>query len=131
MRAIWRTCAGQHGGNFDESKRTSRWSKHRKPIKGAGAIAAYIAGYVAKDMQESALNKKRYSSSKEIDIPDAYKALFTNETTMRELIELAYAAVGDNITRAWFDSTRGIFFLESDDSQQHGPPHGLPRSGLV
>lgn len=128
MRAIWRSCSGEHGGNFDESKRTSRWSKHRKPIRGAGAIASYIAGYVAKDMQESELNKKRYSASKDINVPDSYKAMFTSETTMRELIELAYAAVGDNITRAWFDSTRGIFFLESDDTQQQGPPRGLSRS---
>ncbi len=122
MRAIWRSCAGQYGGNFDESKRTSRWSAHRKPVRGAGAIASYIAGYVAKDMHESQLNKKRYSSSKGIDIPEAYKALFTSEKTMRELIELAYAAVGDNITRAWFDSTRGIFFVESDDTAKQGPP---------
>lgn len=124
MRAIWRSCAGEYGGNFDESKRQSRWSKHKKPIKGAGAIASYIAGYVAKDMQESQLNKKRYSASKAIHIPEAYKALFTSETTMRELIELAYAAVGDNITRAWFDQTRGIFFLESDDTQKQRPPNG-------
>jgi hypothetical protein len=125
MRAIWRSCAGEHGGNFDEAKRTSRWSRHRKPIKGAAAIASYIAGYVAKDMHDSELNKKRYSASKGIDIPQAYKALFHSETTMRELIELAYAAVGHNITRAWFDATRGIFFLESDDS---GAMDGLPGS---
>ena len=120
MRAIWRSVAGEYGGNFDESKRSSRWSGRRKPIRGAGAIASYIAGYVAKDMLESELNRKRYSASKGVDVPDAYKALFTGDVTMRELLELAYAAVGDNITRAWFDASRGIFFIESDDSRPPG-----------
>lgn len=115
MRAIWRAIVGE--GNFDESKRKARWSKGDKPIRGCGAIASYIAGYVAKDMLESELNRKRYSVSKGVDIPAGYRAMWAGDVAMSELIELAYAALGDRITRTWFDATRGIFFAESDDTE--------------
>lgn len=117
MRAIWRAVAGDLGGNFDEAKRVGRWGSP-KPMRGAGAIARYIAGYVAKDMANSELNRKRYSASKGIEVPDAYRALFDGDESMAELIGLAFAAVGDNIVSRWFDADRGVFFIESDD----GPP---------
>lgn len=120
MRAIWRRVAGNLGGNFDEAKRTGRWGTG-KPLRGAGAIARYIAGYVAKDMLESELNRKRYSASKGIEVPDAYRALFDGETSMAELITLAYAAVGDNVVTSWFDADRGVFFIETDDSGSRTP----------
>lgn len=127
MRAIWRAVAGDLGGNFDEAKRVGRWGTS-KPMRGAGAIARYIAGYVAKDMANSELNRKRYSASKGIEVPDAYRALFDGDESMAELIGLAFAAVGDNITSRWFDAERGVFFVESDDSGSLGPPLGdLPR----
>lgn len=119
MRAIWRRITGELGGNFDESKRASRWSGRAKPIRGAGSIARYIAGYVAKDMRESELNRKRFSASKGIDIPPAYKALFW-DVPMRELIELAFAALGERVTSCWYDAERGVFFAESDDSRPPG-----------
>lgn len=120
MRAIWRSVAGKLGGNFDEAKRTGRWGTG-KPMRGAGAIARYIAGYVAKDMRESELNRKRYSASKGIEVPDAYRALFDGEASMAELITLAYAAVGDNVVTRWFDPDRGVFFIETDDSGLRTP----------
>lgn len=116
MRRLWRSVAGDLGGNFDEAKRKGRWG-NSKAIKGAGAIASYIAGYVAKDMRESPLNRKRYSVTKGVEIPEPYRALFAGDTHMAELVELAYAAVGENITRAWFDADRGIFYVESDDTK--------------
>jgi len=117
MRAIWRRITGDLGGNFDESKRGSRWSKKRKPIRGAGNIARYIAGYVAKDMLESPINRKRYSRSTGIEVPDAYRALWPADTPMAELIELAYAGLGSNITSVWWDAEREVFYAESDDSR--------------
>lgn len=117
MRSIWRSIVGELGGNFDEAKR-KKWGRGKgtKPIRGSGAIASYVAGYVAKDMQESELNRKRYSATKGVDIPPAYKALFPPETPWHKLIELAYAACGANITRRWFDPISGVFFVESDDT---------------
>jgi hypothetical protein len=115
MRGIWRRVAGALGGNFDEAKRVGRWGTG-KPLRGAGAIARYIAGYVAKDMAKSELNRKRYSASKDIEIPDAYRALFDGDVDFGELITLAYAAVGDNVVSRWFDADRGVFFIETDDA---------------
>ena len=120
MRAIWRRVTGSLGGNFDEAKRKCRWSDQKKPIRGAGNIARYIAGYVAKDMRESELNRKRYSRSEGIEVPEAYRALFPADTPWTELIELAHAALGVNVTGTWFDAERGIFFAESDDSRFAG-----------
>lgn len=119
MRAIWRHVAGEHGGNFDEAKR-QRWGVRKdrpKPIMGAGAIASYIAGYVAKDMLESELNRKRYSASKGT-APPAICVEERDASTMHQLIEMAYEFIGERITRSWFDRARGVFFLESDDSRR-------------
>lgn len=121
MRAIWRSAAGELGGNFDEAKRGKRWGPGDRAIRGAGAIARYIAGYVAKDMHESELGKKRYSASKDIDVPAAYTAVFdADDESLRELVLLAFAGVGDAVASTWFDRKRGVFFIETDDSG--GPP---------
>jgi len=117
MRGIWLGIVGELGGNFDEAKRPRRWSKRCRPVRGAGAIASYIAGYVAKDMDESELNRRRYSRSKGVEIPEAERHQWDHEAiSQAELIELAYAAVGESITRAWFDRASGVFFVESDDT---------------
>lgn len=121
MRAIWRSITGDLGGNFDEAKRKRRNGNGSKPIKGAGAIARYIAGYVAKDMHESPDHKKRFSHSVGVDVPPAYRAMWAAaDTTLRELIELAFAFVGDRVTSAWFDAERGLFFIETDDTEPIG-----------
>lgn len=116
MRAIWRRVVGDLGGNFDEAKRRGRFSGTAKPFRSAGAIASYLAGYVAKDLEAVELNKRRFMHSKGVEVPPAYRALFDGATPLRELLELAYAAVGDRVTRTWFDADRGVFFVESDDS---------------
>lgn len=117
MRAIWRSVLAVDGltGNFDEAKRKKRWGGS-EPIKGSGAIASYIAGYVAKDMANSELNRKRYSVSKGVELPDAVRSVFGAERGMAALIELAFAAVGERITRAWFCKDTQVFYVESDDS---------------
>lgn len=119
MRHIWRDVVGALGGNFDEAKR-SRWGArkhHQKAVRGCGAIASYIAGYVAKDMLESELNRKRYSASKGIAPPAIVREEYANEVGIATLIEQAYAWIGEKITRAWFNKEAGVFFLESDDSR--------------
>ncbi len=117
MRSIWRSVVGALGGTFNEAKRAKRWGKGSKRIKGSGAIARYISGYVAKDMRDTELNRKRYSHSEGIEVPASYKASFPPETPLNELIELAYAALGRRITRRWFDPVSGVFFAESDDTE--------------
>ena len=120
MRAIWRSVVGELGGNFDEAKRRTRWGQRPVKVEGAGRIAAYIARYVARDIETSQLNRKAYSHSEGIALPEAYRAVFAGAVSMAELIELAYAAVGDRIAGAWFDRVREVFYIESDDSKPPG-----------
>lgn len=115
MRGIWRRVVGERGGNFDEAKRKKRWGG-AKPIRGASAIASYIGGYVAKDMLESKLNRKRYSVTKGIEVPDAVKKVWRTDIHFSELVELAFAAVGSNVTRVYFSKETSVFYVESDDS---------------
>lgn len=118
MRRIWRSVTGDLGGSFNEAKKQKRWGYGSKLIQGVGAIARYIAGYVAKDMADSELGKKRYSSSRNIELPPAYTAVFdSDDCSMAELLELAFAGLGRTITSVWFDRKRGIFFAESDDGR--------------
>lgn len=128
MREVWRSITLELGGTFNEAKRKPRWGRGEKRVKGCDNIASYIAGYVAKEMMQSELNRKRYSSSKGVDVPKPYKAVWRDELpAFVELVELAFAAVGDNITRAWFDAERQIFFVASDDSNYRAfNPSSMP-----
>jgi len=118
MRAIWRSVIGARGGNFDESKRTGRWGT-RKPVRGAHAIASYIAGYVAKDFDAVDFDRRRYSSSKGIEVPAPYRAEWRADAcSFAELIELAFAGVGNNIVSSWLDAERGVFFIATDDTRE-------------
>jgi hypothetical protein len=114
MRRIWRDIVGTAGGNFDESKRGKRWGG-QKPVQGAGNIARYLAGYVAKDLSLTGLNRKRFSHSEGVDVPQAYRALFPPDTPWTEMMSLALAAMGP-CASMWFDPERGVFFVECDQS---------------
>jgi hypothetical protein len=114
MRSIWRNVVGQLGGAFNEAKQKARWGTN-KPMKSASQIASYIAGYVAKDMIDGELNRKRYSASKGVDVPPCYSCIFaTNDATMLSLVELAYNAVPGRVTRSWYDKERQVFYVEAD-----------------
>jgi hypothetical protein len=116
MRAIWRSVVGTRGGNFDEAKRRARWGNAR-PFKGAHAIAAYLAGYVAKDFDAVDEDRKRFSTSKGIEVPAPYRAEWrAADASFVELIELAFAGVGDHVVACWLDAARGVFFVATDDS---------------
>lgn len=114
MRSIWRSCVGELGGNFDETKRNTRWGRGR-PMKNASAIAGYIGAYVGKEMMDSELNKKRFSHSRGVDVPAAVKALWRGDKRMDELIEYAYAQVGETITKTFYCPSTKLFFVESYD----------------
>jgi len=118
MRAIWRSVVGARGGNFDESKRTGRWGT-RKRIRGAHAIASYIAGYVAKDFDAVAFDRRRFSTSKGIEVAAPYRATWQADVCgFAELIELAFAGVGEHVVSSWLDAERGVFFVATDDTRE-------------
>jgi len=68
MRAIWRSCAGELGGNFDEQKRGRRASSFR--------IARYLSKYISKDFADSELERKRYWLGGECQAPKRVVMLF-------------------------------------------------------
>lgn len=68
MRSIWRSCAGDLGGNFDEQKRGRRASSFR--------IARYLSKYISKDFEESELERKRYWVGGECIAPKRTVMLF-------------------------------------------------------
>ena len=115
MRAVWRSVTGELGGNFDEAKRRGRWGTHKR-IKGAHGIAAYIAGYVAKDIEASPLNRKRYSRSEGTELPAPVRREFSADTHLAELIKLARDFCGDRLCSMWFDRERSVYFVATDDT---------------
>jgi len=72
VRGIWRRVVGtdeqgRTGGNINvrnpkDGVKYGKWKRH--------ALAAYIAKYIAKDVGDHDLNKKRYWSSKGIPVPE-------------------------------------------------------------
>lgn len=119
MRGVWRAVGGVLGGAFNESDGgKSRFRKGRpgaqKSRMRAGAIASYIAGYVAKDMESTEAGRKRYSCSTGIEVPRGDTLSFPLETAMADLIELAYSALSGRVTRRWFDPESQVFFAESE-----------------
>lgn len=122
MRRIWRSVAGELGGNFDEAKQRTRWGRKARVERRAGRIASYIAGYCAKDIAEAELNQRRFSCSHGVEVPEAYRAEWGDTVRLSELIELCYAGVGQRITRTYFDAEREVFFIESDDAAAYAVP---------
>lgn len=116
MRRIWRSVVGQLGGNFDESKNKRDWRRKGSTQRTSAAIARYISKYVTKSfMDEQDLNKKRWNHS-DVTLPPAVRHRFSADCHVAELIELAYAAVGERITCSWWDRGRECFYIETDDS---------------
>lgn len=121
MRRIWRSVVGDLLGTFNES-RGKRW-RGDSLARTCSGIARYISKYVSKSFElEADLNKKRFTCSEGVEVPRPTVLKFSAHVHMVELIELAYAAVGDKIGRAFYNAADGLFFIESDDS--HPPPGG-------
>lgn len=116
MRRIWRAVVGDLGGNFDEAKDKAKWRRKGSMQRSAAAIARYISKYVTKSFEtDTDLNRKRWNHS-DVRLPHVIKHRFSKDLAASELIELAFAAVGDRITRTWWDSGRECFFIETDDT---------------
>lgn len=115
MRSIWRSVVGTWGGNFDESKGVRKWKREGRTVR-AGAIGRYISKYLAKGFEDTELNAHRFSRSMDMQIPAPERIEVAADMSMREVIELCFAAVGFTVTGTRFDAESGVFFIESDDS---------------
>lgn len=115
MRRIWRSVVGELGGAFNEAKRQHTWRPGAKACRSTTSIASYIAGYVAKDMLEGELNRKRYSATRNVQVPECYSAIFAaDEASMAGLIDLAFSSCPGQVTSVWFDATRQVYFVGAD-----------------
>lgn len=121
MRRIWRSVTGEYGGNFDEAKDRNKWHRKGSMQRSAAAIARYISKYIAKSFADDQdLNRKRWNHS-DVTLPHAIRERFSIDCDATEMIKMAYAAVGERITRTWWDSGRQCFFIETDDTER--PPN--------
>jgi len=111
IRAIWRDVTGECGGNIDASRR-KRFSQ-RSP----GKLAAYLSKYMLKAFEDGDDWSNRYTASAHT-VPDGVKAVFTG-TSMREMVELAYAFAADGPCEVGTFMSRfgDLFFISTE-----GPP---------
>lgn len=120
MRAIWRAVVGLLGGNFDESKASGRYKRgttnEQRERMRCGAIAAYIAKYVAKSFgDEPELDRKRYSCSMGIGDPTKQLTRLWDAADLEALLH-AYALLPGRVVRCWYDPVSRVFFAESEES---------------
>ena len=96
LRALWREAIGGEG-NIDITKpsKGGKWSKV--------GIVRYISKYMSKDMEEQAISKKRFSSSRGIRKP-AKTTMFIplGDDTFRVLLALIRQKTGAD-ARHWFE----------------------------
>ena len=73
-------------------------------------------------MLDGDLNRKRYSSSRGVGVPDCHRELFkAGQADMVEMVILSFASIEGRVTRSWFDRTRQLFFVESDTGDPERP----------
>jgi hypothetical protein len=114
MRSVWRRITGELGGNFDEARSNKRWSRDRV-ARSPGSIARYLAKYVAKDVEAAPLNRKRFSHSEGVALPEAQRVVFAGvEADAASLMDLAFSACKGRVSYAWWDSEREVFFVEAE-----------------
>ncbi|HVL77377.1 MAG TPA: hypothetical protein VM406_15290 [Noviherbaspirillum sp.] len=94
IRSIWRRVVGRDNGNVDVTRPRGRNAAHR--------IASYIAKYVAKNVEDSELNAKRYWSSKGIPAPKVTRIWFDGSMPTVDMLELVMA---DFLGRGYSDFT--------------------------
>lgn len=111
LRAIWRSVAGERGGNFDEVKaKGNRKSKAHK-------IACYIAKYVAKAFGDGDKGERRYWSSEGIKVPEA-QIIAIKADTFAEAISLCYTLFAQSGSNwFWYSEKIATFWLANE-----GPP---------
>ncbi|MDE4916993.1 hypothetical protein ACUXAV_001611 [Cupriavidus metallidurans] len=81
VRAIWHRIVGGRGMgsvNVRNPKTGGKWKRH--------ALAAYIAKYITKDVDDHELNKKRYWTSKGIVVPEAQTYFVQDSNDMHSVI---------------------------------------------
>ena len=108
VRSCWHAVVGDNGGNIDVANFKTRNS--------VAKVAGYVAKYVGKSVDHVAKFKKRYWSSKNIDVPQPITFHLDNNATfdsaITEAVEWAKAC-GATDARLWLSNGLGVFWLAS------------------
>ena len=78
IRSMWRRVVGSDNGNVDLTKPRGANSAHK--------VAAYIAKYVTKCIEDAALNAKSYWASRGIDVPSPQRIVFPGSMPTWEIV---------------------------------------------
>lgn len=116
MRRLWRQCAGEHGGNFDEARERRR-NGARMPLKTAARIARYIGRYIGRDIGDSLASekgRKAFATSKGIELPTPQRYLWDGDDRWAELMTWALGRLPEQGRSYWFSPEIEVFFVECD-----------------
>lgn len=116
IRAIWRSVAGEWGGNIDLQRRKFN------STKSAAQVAAYIAKYIGKSFEENgmAAGKNRWTKYGHAEVPET-QDLGTVET-LHEAIEVTYGLLGARqlVATARLDHWQDWFFVAGELRPERG-----------
>jgi len=110
IRAIWRSVAGEWGGNIDVGR------KKRNSKMSAARCAAYIAKYCLKAFEDGEFGSKRYWSSRGVDVPKPTRMQF-QAASLAELIDLVVSFVGEGgrvLATSWLSRFRDCYFVAGE-----------------
>lgn len=119
IRSIWRSVAGEWGGNVDLQRRKFNSQKS------AAQVASYIAKYIGKTFEsdEIAAGTNRYAvyGGEAHQVPDAVELGTVN--TLHQAIESVYGVLldGQTISTARLDSWKDWFFVAGELRQRKRP----------
>lgn len=109
VRAIWRSVAGEAGGNIDQSRR--KRSTKRSPAK----VAAYLSKYIMKAFEAGADHAKRYLASR-CEIPERVRIQFVS-ASLADLIATCVAdfvADGRVVCSSWVSRFGDTVYLAGE-----------------
>lgn len=125
VRAVWYEVVGRAQGQIDVRGPKSKGDKR---IRGVHQLAQYLCKYISKDLETTELNKKRYWSSKGIDVPERE----TVDVRWADTVEGAFQDVFHSICAThnlqgmsvYFSAGRDCFWIATAD-RWYAPPIDL------
>lgn len=111
LRAVWRSVAGERGGNIDLARRKAH--SQRSPAR----IATYLSKYILKAFREGEPFTNRYTRFGDFDLPAPVS--LGHYPTALEAIDACYGLIGSDqtIVLAHFSHFRDWFVLHAERSR--------------
>lgn len=116
IRAIWRSVAGEWGGNIDLQRRKFNSQKS------AAQVAAYIAKYIGKTFDEGGIDagKNRWSKYGDVEVPEPVD--LGTVASLHEAINATYGLLLDaqSVSTARLDHWQDWFFVAGEMRAERG-----------